>query len=260
MKKHIIAALSLLTLLSASSAWAVCPAMTENPAVESQTVMQKLKEYASQLIDKLTEEHEEESQEARYGNADCSDSPNNTKPITMFVYEFLKEEVLDKSRDDGDNYIARTKDYAQAREDVKKQFFAKANVELTERGELLKGVTGFDMSGLGGGMATTFDRLNIMLRRDDYLNDVAAKNLDISTKLREKIIDDLKSTQDVATDGCNQLQGMLLENRNLAALLSETASDIIVQILTIESLAARNLQKETIELLTVPKKPVISTN
>ena len=72
--------------------------------------------------------------------------------------------------------------------------------------------------------------------------------------LREKIGTDLKSTEKVATSGCNQLQGMLLENRNLAALLKETASDLVVQILTLESLAARNLQKESPQLLTVPNK------
>lgn len=234
---------------------AVCPAMTFDMAREAKEAVRKIKEYAIEYYEDLISKSEDKIKEAKQGNADCKNSPENTKDqvIKTETFEYLYDKVLDSPDDDADYYLPRTKSYEEARLAVKDKFFYESDTQLTERGEALKEVTGVDATATGG-LKTTAELFEILRTREKYANAVAAKNLAISMDLREKIGTDLKSTEKVATSGCNQLQGMVLENRNLAALLKETASDLVVQILTLESLAARNLQKESPQLLTVPNK------
>lgn len=234
---------------------AACPAMTFDMAREAKEAVRKIKEYAIEYYEDLISKSEDDIKEAKQGNADCKNSPENTKDqvIKTETFKYLYDKVLDAPEDDADYYLARTKNYEEARIAVKEKFFYETDTQLTERGESLKEVTGFDATATGG-LKTTAELFEILRTREKYANAVAAKNLAISMDLREKIGTDLKSTEKVATSGCNQLQGMVLENRNLAALLKETASDLVVQILTLESLAARNLQKESPQLLTVPNK------
>lgn len=253
MKKR-MALLIISSLLITLPSWAVCPSMTTNPAREIQSMMDKLKEFLSQQWQDLIQDSEDKVKEVQSGNRDCSKSPLNTQALKITAYEYLREEVLSKKTDEADEYLPRTRDYAAARNLIKDKFFVRQTEQLTEKGERLKKWNSFDATMLSG-LPTTVQALETLIRRDDYANAVASKNLEISSNLREKVLEDIASTKDAATEGCNQLQGMVLENRNLAALVAETASDIIVQILAMESLAARNLQKEGIELIPLPKKP-----
>lgn len=243
---------SALAILTALPAGAQCP--TQNPARESQSTMDKVKEFLSEQWQDLTKDAEEKQKEAQSGNQDCSKAPKKTQSVKITAYEYLKKEVLAKTTDDADSFLPRTKDYGTARQQVKETFFVQPSEQLTERGKSVQNAIGFDATSLSG-LTTTVEGMDILLKRDDYANAVAAKNLEISTTLREKVLADIASTKQAATDGCNQLQGMVLENRNLAALVAATASDIVIQILTMESLAARNLQKEGIALIPLPEKP-----
>ena len=161
--------------------------------------------------------------------------------------------------DETEEFLTPTKDFTEARKQVKEKLFQPAPPQLTERGEKLQEYTGFNTQVVGQ-VGNTIDQVRALLRRDEYANAVASKNLEIATELRKKILEDISSTQQAATDGCNQLQGLVLENRNLGALVAETASDITIQILTLESMAARNLQKEEISLVPVPKVPKANKN
>lgn len=253
MKK--ITLFSLLALFAALPAQAVCPSMTQNPEREAKTLTDQIKEGLSEMYQHFTEDAEDKQKEAQSGNQDCSKAPKNTKAPTNKAYDYLKKEVLSKTRDETDDYLPRTKDYATAREQVKKTFFVKPAEQLTERGESLAKATGIDMAAMGGGLTTTVQTLEILIKRDDYANAVASKNLEISAKLRENVLEDLKSVKQAASEGCNQLQGRYLENRNLGSLVAVTAADIIVQILTMEAIAVRSMQKEGIQLIPLPKKP-----
>lgn len=247
--------LSFLLLISAP-AFSVCPAPTQNPQRSAKTTMEEIKDWISEKYEELAEIKEEERNDIKSGNQDCSKSPQNTEDqaIKIGVYEYLYENVINQS-DEADNYLTPTLNYAQAREEVKSKLFQPPLDQLTEKGEK-PGLKQFaQVTGAIGAAGSAIDSVQILIRRDDYSNAVASKNLKISTELREKILEDIKSVQKAETDGCNQLQGLVLENRNLGALVAETASDIIVQILTLESLAVRNLQKEDMLIIPVPTKP-----
>lgn len=232
---------------------AVCPALTTDTSREAKEAVRKVKEYAIEYYEDLINKSEKEIKESKQGNAACKSSPENTKEniIKTETFKYLSEEVLDEE-DEADDFLPRTRDFNEAKLAVKEKFYHESDTQLTERGQALKDATGFDAS--TGGLKTTAELFEVLRDREQYANAVMSKNLSISMDLREKINTDLKSTEKVATSGCNQLQGMLLENRNLAALLKETAADIVVQILTLESLAARNLQKDSPQLLAVPQK------
>ncbi len=203
----------------------------------------------------------ESMEESEHGNATCSASPENSKKkkqyITTEVFEYLYEEVLDAGNDDADDIIKPSTSYAENRTNVKETFFAPYEEDsgLTELGEDINDITselGYNFSQKG---YSASEVLEIREKREEYASYVAAKNLKIAVDLREKIMNDLKSTQNVQTSGCNKLHGYLYENRNQAALIKETASDIIVQILTLESMGAKLLLKDDPGVLSVPTKP-----
>jgi 5-methylcytosine-specific restriction enzyme subunit McrC len=60
---------------------------------------------------------------------------------------------------------------------------------------------------------------------------------------------------DVETEIGDRRTDIVVENRDLSALVKSTAADLTIQILMLESLGARHLQKESPVLLPVPKKP-----
>ena len=254
MKKSLL--ISLAVFVFTANVCVACPAITTDLQREAKEAVRKVKEYAIEYYDDLISKSEDEIKESKQGNGSCGNSPENTKNqvIKTETFEYLLEKVLKEKEDSADEFLARTKSYEEARIAVKEKFFYESDVQLTERGEALKKATGFDATSLSG-LRTTTALFDVLRTREKYANAVASKNLAVSMDLRSKIGVDLKSTEKVATSGCNQLQGMLLENRNLVALLKETASDLVVQILTLESLAARNLQKESPQLLIVPEKP-----
>ena len=235
--------------------YAACPVPTVDVTREAKEAVRKVKEYAIEYYEDLISKNEDEIKEAKQGNGGCKASPENTKDnvIKTETFKYLMDKVLNSDGDEADDILPRTKDFAQARLRVKETFFVENDTQLTERGQTLKDITGFDATNTGK-LRTTYETFDILRTREKYANAVASKNLAISMDLRDKVSTDLKSTEKVATSACNQLQGMLLENRNMVALLKETASDLVVQILTLESLAARNLQKESPQLLAVPEK------
>lgn len=253
MKKTII--LLSLFLLAPTVAFSVCPATTTNPPRTIKGTMKQVKNYIVEKYEELSETEEEKKKTAKSGNQDCSHSPQNTEDqaIKITVYEYLTEKVIGHD-DETDQYLTPTDDFMEARREVKEKLFQPAPPKLTEKGEWVQEHLGFNAQGISQ-VGNTIDQVRALIRRDDYANAVASKNLEISTELRKKVLEDIASTQKAETDGCNQLQGLVLENRNLGALIAETAADITIQILTLESMAVRNLQKEQISLVPVPTIP-----
>ena len=234
---------------------AVCPATTNNPPRTVKGTMKQVKNFIVEKYEELSETAEDQKKTAKSGNQDCQNSPKNTEnqSIKIKVYEYLADKVIGQN-DDTEEFLTPTKDFTEARREVKAKLFQPAPPQLTEKGEWVQEHLGFNAQTFGK-VGNTIDQIQALIRRDEYANAVASKNLEISTELRKKVLEDIASTQQAATDGCNQLQGLVLENRNLGALVAETASDITIQILTLESMAARNLQKEEISLVPLPKVP-----
>lgn len=236
------------------------------PIMDSQSdanaVMQQAESLAGKLKEEVIQQGKKQSQKAEHGNAACSKNPENSKNkkafITTEAYEYIYKNVLDEGDDEADVILKPNASYLQNRLNVKKKFFAEAQTDsgLTSLGEKVNGVSknvvGLDMSQKG---LKTSDVRKVMELRQEYASEVAAKNLKISLDLREKVIKDIESTMNAETAGCNQLQGLLMENRNLGALVKETATDVVVQILTLESLGSKMLLKEEAGLISVPKKP-----
>lgn len=234
------------------------------PVIDSERDAKGLLQQAESAADKVQQEiiklEEKKSEVAEHGNANCSANPENTKEngaIKTEVFEYLYDEVLDSGfEDDADEIIKPGETYAENIAKVKETFFAQPNEDsgLTELGEKVNKVTssvGLDMSKAG---LSTEEIKKIREVREEYASQVAAKNLKISLDLREKMAKDFESIQKTQTAGCNQLQGLMMDNRNLVALIKETSSDIMIQILTLESMGAKMLLKEDAELLSVPKK------
>lgn len=232
-----------------------CPAPTNNPPRTVEATLKLVQDYIVEKYEELSEKAEKQKKESKFGNQNCANSPQNTKDnaIKIEVYEYLLDKVIGQS-DDTHTYLTPSKDFTEARKEVKEKLFQPAPPRLTKSGEWVSDHLGvnaqsFDKAG------KTIDQIETLLRRDDYANAVASKNLEIATQLRSKVLEDIASTQKAETTGCNQLQGLVLENRNLGALVAETAADITIQILTLESMAARNLQKEAVSLVPLPRVP-----
>ena len=241
-----------------TQAQAGCPATTMSFERMAEEAWKATKEYANKVWDSLTEQQETRVKDAKQGNTDCSKNPKNTDKlkITTEVYDYIAKNVLDDlGDDDATEFLTPTNSYAEARQQIKDKFFYKMDTELTERGQLVETITNSSVvSGLTN-LDSTVKLLEILNERQDYASAVAAKNLKIGTELRKNINKDIESIEKITTSGCNQLQGMVVENRNLSALVKSTAADLTIQILMLESLGARNLQKESPVLLAVPKKP-----
>lgn len=228
---------------------------------DAKATLQKVQSSVDQVQQNIIQEQEKKSERAEHGNASCGADPKNTKQnnaLKTEAFKYLYDKVLDSGFEDAaDEIIMPAESYAENREKVKETFFAKPNEDsgLTELGEKINSYTkaaGFNMSQKG---LSTSEMVKIRELREEYASQVAAKNLKISLELREKVLEDMKSAQNVETAGCNQLQGIMLENRNMVALIKETASDIMVQILTLESMGAKMLLKEDAGLISVPEKP-----
>lgn len=235
------------------------------PVIDSARDSKGMLQQAESLTDKVQQNiiqvQEEKSETAEHGNADCRASLKNTKnesAIKTEVFKYLYENVLNSGfEDDADEIIKPEETYAANRTKVKETFFAQPNEEseLTGLGEKVNTYmksAGVNMSEKG---LSTSEMNRVRELREEYASQVAAKNLKISLDLREKMMEDMKSNLSVETAGCNQLQGLMLENRNMVALIKETASDIMVQILTLESMGAKMLLKEDAGLISVPEKP-----
>lgn len=236
------------------------------PIMDAKSDANAIKQQAQSLAGKANEaviqKGKEQSQKAEHGNAACDKNPEKSKNkkafITTEAYEYIYDNVLDEGDDEADVILKPNASYLQNRMNVKKKFFAEAKTDsgLTDIGEKVnvftKNIASLDMSQKG---LKTSDVRKVMELRQEYASEVAAKNLKISLDLREKVIKDIESTMKAETSGCNQLQGLLMENRNLAALVKETATDVVVQILTLESLGSKMLLKEEAGLISVPKKP-----
>ncbi len=242
-------------LLASTTAFAVCPSMTNNPPRSVKGTMKQVKDFVVQKYEELSETAEEQKKEAKSGNQNCSNSPKNSEDnaIKIGVYEYLLDKVIGQS-DETAEFLTPTKDFVAARKEVKEKLFQPAPPQLTKAGEWVSDHLGYNAQAAGQ-IGNTIDQIQALLRRDEYANAVASKNLEIATELRKKVLEDIASTQKAETNGCNQLQGLVLENRNLGALVAETAADITVQILTLESVAVRSLQKESMSLVPLPKKP-----
>ena len=251
--------LSGMIILSASACFAAGTPVTD-PERDAKGVLQQAESLADKAQQEIIKAEEKKSEVAEHGNANCSANPQNTKEngaIKTEVFEYLYDEVLDSGfEDEADEIIKPAETYAENLKKVKETFFAQPNEDsgLTELGEKVNQVTsgiGLDMSKAG---LSTEEIKKIREIREEYASQVAAKNLKISLDLREKMAEDFESIQKTQTAGCNQLQGLMMDNRNLVALIKETSSDIMVQILTLESMGAKMLLKEDAELLSVPKK------
>lgn len=228
---------------------------------DAKATLQQAQSYVSQVKQQIINKEEEKSETAEHGNADCGASPKNTKEnnaLKTEAFKYLYDKVLDSGFEDAaDEIIKPEESYAENRTKVKETFFAQPNEDsgLTELGEKVNSYTkaaGINMSEKG---LSTSEIIKVRELREEYASQVAAKNLKISLELREKVLEDMKSAQSVETSGCNQLHGLMLENRNLVALIKETSSDIMVQILTLESMGAKMLLKEDAGLISVPEKP-----
>lgn len=220
----------------------------------------QVESHAEGILAEARQQQQANSQTAEHGNADCSLNPANTKQnraITTQVYEHIYKDVLDYGTDEADDIIKPDKSYAVNRQMVKETFFAavKEDTDLTDLGEQVNEFTklaGVDMSQSG---ISSDEVRRVREKREEYASIVAAKNLKISLDLRPKIIEDIKSVLNAETKGCNQLHGLLMENRNTTALIKSTTADIVIQILTLESLGAKMLMKEDVGLIKVPVNP-----
>ncbi len=227
---------------------------------DAESTAGQVQSHSEGILAEAQRQQQENSQTAEHGNAGCSVNPTNTKnnrAIKTEVYKHIYNNVLDYGTDEADDIIEPNVSYTVNRKKVKETFFAavKDDSGLTDFGEQVNAVTqlaGIDMSQSG---ISSDEVRRVREIREEYASIVAAKNLEISLKLRPKIIEDIKSVFNAETKGCNQLHGMLMENRNMGALIKSTTADIVIQILTLESLGAKMLMKEDVGLIKVPVNP-----
>ncbi len=220
----------------------------------------KVQSLANQVVNEMIKTSEENIEESKKGNADCDKSLSSTKAkksMTADVFEYVKDHVLDQKRDKADVIIAPSPSYTENRKLVKETFYAMGNEgsDLTDLGETVNKFTsavGVNISPKG---YSASDVEKVRKTREEYASQVAAKNLEIAVELRERVADDLKSVGTSETKGCNQLQGHMYENRGMGTLIKGTASDIVIQILTLESLGAKVLLKNDAGFLPVPADP-----
>ncbi len=228
---------------------------------EATGAYRKAQAVVHEIQGKLTKDSQENIEKAKTGDAACGDSPDATKKrksMTAEVFKYIYDEVLDNPRDEANIIIEPKSSYAKNRQNVKETFYAMGNEDsgLTEMGEKLNEMTtdyaGINLSQKG---YSASDVEKARKNREEYASQVAGKNLKIAVELREKVSDDLKSIGSTETKGCNQLQGHLYENRGMGTLIKGTAADIVVQILTLESLGAKLMLKDDAGFLPVPKDP-----
>ncbi len=218
---------------------------------------QSLAEEGYRQITKINEEGVEKS---KAGDANCANNPDKTKEkksMTAEVFQHMYDKVLDGDDDEVDDIIKPDKSYATNRENVKKTFYVKSNDDsgLTELGEKVNSVTsalGVDISQKG---VSASDVNRVRETREEYASLVAAKNLKIAVDLREKVTNDLKSIGSAETKGCNQMHGHMYEVRGVGTLIKGTAADIVIQILTLESLGAKLILKDDPVFMKVPTDP-----
>lgn len=243
-----IALLSGFMYLNPTIAFAQCP--TTNPS-DLPNITKQAVESASEVktLQNLTVE-DDKQKTAVNGNANCKNSPENTQGIKTTAYDYLKEKVLNNSKS---GVVKPQKNYNSAIKEIKETFFVEG-----------EGESGMSVSGIVGGLAggitgiSTSKSSDALEKRLKYVNEVASSSLAHSVALRKKVQEDIQSVSKAQTSGCNQLQGYLLQNRNLQALIKATAADIVVQVLIMEAHASQNLLKEPATLIEY-KEEVTST-
>lgn len=229
---------------------AQCP--TNNPSDLPNIIKQSVEAASTVKTTQNTFTEDEKQRTAVNGNANCSASPNNTQgenEIKTTVYDYLKENVFKESKS---NIIKQQENYEAAIQEIKKTFFIQGGKKSTPSNGTADNIS----TTVNGASSKAID--SVLQKRTEYVNDVSANSLKYSIDLREKVKEDIQSVANAQTKGCNQLQGYLLQNRNLQALIKATASDIIIQILTMEATASQNLLKEPPNLIELKDEPNIT--
>ncbi len=201
------------------TAFGQCP-VTDSNNIQNLSVSSIATQTTASISNEVVTQ-EETANETRSGNANCSNSPSNEKTeLSTKTYDYLKDNIVNMFES---VYISPQEEFDDAVNMLKEKFFISKDDKESAKIKLQN--------------------------RMAFAAEIAAESYALSQQLRPLYIEDLQSLHGASAKGCNQTQSNAMMNRNIKAQMKMLASQIIIQIVQMESDVVQQFIKESPTIL-----------